>query len=289
MNKELFKETLVDELTKKGLSVKVTVARRVNNVVPECIILDSDDEIVPSIKIDSLYEDYENGKSLIDIVNEAYDLLKTTAPFEMDTVKNPSEIIPQLINRKINAELLATVPHRIINEDMALIYRALVLETDNGTISYIIKNNEALALNMTEEDLYNRSLSELKANIFSMEDVVTSVVFGFDAEPANLDELKCCDESLMLVVGDLGSTYKATAILKPDIQAKLSRVYPNGYYVLPSSIHEVITLPKVDDKDDLKDLLNMVKDINGSDVVSDDEFLADGVYEIKDGRLVKAA
>lgn len=288
MNKELFKETLVDELTKKGLPVKLNTTHKVNNIDIDCITLDITDKIIPTVKIDLLYEEYKKGKSLIEIINEAYDLLKTKPSFGMDAATNPSKIIPQLINRDINAELLNSVPHRNINEDMALIYRALVKEDDDFSASYVINNSNVMPLDMTEEELYNRAMSELEAKIYRMEDIIANITFGISLEPLNIDELEDSD-NLMLVLGGKSSTYNAASILKPDVQAKLSRVYPNGYYVLPSSIHELIIVSKTNDYEDLDSLFQMVKEINESDVIEDDIFLANGVYEVKEGRLVKVA
>ena len=171
---------------------------------------------------------------------------------------------------------------------MALIYRALVKEDDDFSASYVINNSNVMPLDMTEEELYNRAMSELEAKIYRMEDIIANITFGISLEPLNIDELEDSD-NLMLVLGGKSSTYNAASILKPDVQAKLSRVYPNGYYVLPSSIHELIIVSKTNDYEDLDSLFQMVKEINESDVIEDDIFLANGVYEVKEGRLVKVA
>lgn len=53
------------------------------------------------------------------------------------------------------------------------------------------------------------------------------------------------------------------------------------YYILPSSVHEVIIVPKANCTADISDLSNMVKTIN-ADIVDDTDVLSDEAFEYSD-------
>lgn len=56
---------------------------------------------------------------------------------------------------------------------------------------------------------------------------------------------------------------------------RLSELFPEGYYLLPSSIHEFLIYPY--DGCTVENLLEVVKDVNRT-LVSEIDFLSDNVY-----------
>ena len=83
----------------------------------------------------------------------------------------------------------------------------------------------------------------------------------------------------------------ASTILYPQVQEDLKKEFPNGYYVLPSSIHEVLIVDQsfVEEPLDLFALKEAVLEVNYQ-VVDPSEFLSNEVYEVKgpDFQLEKA-
>ena len=57
-------------------------------------------------------------------------------------------------------------------------------------------------------------------------------------------------------------------------KAKLKAMFPKGYIVIPSSIHECIVIPKEANVDDLNDMVNAVNDTE----VAAEEQLGNRVY-----------
>lgn len=93
------------------------------------------------------------------------------------------------------------------------------------------------------------------------------------------------DESpAMYVVSNKGSYFGASAVLDAGIQKKLSRVFPDGCYILPSSIHECLAVPS--DMDPHM-LAHMVHDINRSEVAEADR-LSDHVFRLENSTLAVA-
>ena len=58
---------------------------------------------------------------------------------------------------------------------------------------------------------------------------------------------------------------------------KVARIFPEGFFILPSSVHEVLIVPK-DTYLSVKELGNLVREVNQSEV-SREEVLSDRVYE----------
>ena len=79
----------------------------------------------------------------------------------------------------------------------------------------------------------------------------------------------------------------ASTILYAQVQEDLKKEFPNGYYVLPSSIHEVLIVDQ--SFVDLFALKEAVLEVNYQ-VVEPSEFLSNEVYEVKgpDFQLEKA-
>jgi len=93
------------------------------------------------------------------------------------------------------------------------------------------------------------------------------------------------DESpAMYVVSNKGSYFGASAVLDTDIQKKLSEVFPDGCYILPSSIHECLA---VSSDMDPHMLAHMVHDINRSEVAEADR-LSDHVFKLENSTLAVA-
>jgi hypothetical protein len=98
---------------------------------------------------------------------------------------------------------------------------------------------------------------------------------------AYLDTPPWDDSPAMYVISNKGSYCGASAVLDPGIQQKLSEVFPNGCYILPSSIHECLA---VSSEMDANILAHMVHDINRSEVREPDR-LSDHVFRLENSTL----
>lgn len=68
-----------------------------------------------------------------------------------------------------------------------------------------------------------------------------------------------------------------------DHRIRLIKQFKNGYYVIPSSTHEVIIVPNSIDVGGLSDA---VCEINGNrEVMDEEDILSNHIYTVKDGRL----
>lgn len=84
-----------------------------------------------------------------------------------------------------------------------------------------------------------------------------------------------------LVVRNNKEVNGATAIFDKKLQKKLEQI-EGGYYILPSSIHELICISKIGHT--VSELKKIVRGVNEKEV-SIEDYLSDNVYELVDGEL----
>ncbi|MCR5670143.1 MAG: DUF5688 family protein [Butyrivibrio sp.] len=83
--------------------------------------------------------------------------------------------------------------------------------------------------------------------------------------------------------GGLGE-YGADIVNDPRFVAQMAEKFPGGYYILPSSVHEIICIDKNISDKSAKDLQEMMYSIN-REIVAPADWLSDNIYEIVDGKL----
>ena len=89
------------------------------------------------------------------------------------------------------------------------------------------------------------------------------------------------------VVTNSSMTFGAAAICDKAIQARICEDFGDTWWVLPSSIHEVLAVRKINDLTP-EALFAMVCDINNDKrCMSADNFLANAVWEYRDGEIVE--
>lgn len=89
------------------------------------------------------------------------------------------------------------------------------------------------------------------------------------------------------IVSNEENYYGASAIFHPAVQEKLKELFPDGYWLIPSSRHEFLAVPKYDDPQLLQGLTELNADMN-KNVLNSDDLLAYGIMELKNGTLVPA-
>lgn len=98
---------------------------------------------------------------------------------------------------------------------------------------------------------------------------IESVLFGYDEPNLLAEGLGVVKPSFMVLTtndGFLG----AVALFLPNMQERLAEVVGGNYWVLPSSVHEVLIVP--DRGEGAEQLAAMVRDINASEVPENEQF-----------------
>lgn len=252
-----------------------------------------DSTVSPVLYMESYYEDIKQGKEvgivMQDIANSYIQHERSSRAIDERSLKDYEYvrqwIEPVLLNTADNREMLAQMPHRKM-ADLSLFYSVVFPDQgDDMRASMKIKNGHMAYWSVSEQDLYTQAISNIESRetntLFPMDSVLAAMLTGREngqnllkATPGeNMQSLP----GGMYVLTNEQKTYGASLLAVPGIMEKVSQLLPEGYYILPSSIHETIILPKPCGVP-AKELGEMVRDINRTQV-NREERLSDCVYE----------
>ncbi|KSV60564.1 DUF5688 family protein [Acetivibrio ethanolgignens] len=182
----------------------------------------------------------------------------------------------EVISAETNAELLTKIPHESM-EDMAVVYRFVLESNDAGRASILVTNDMINHMGVTHEQLKADALEnapEIRpAVIQGMSEVMREMMGPEAFEMFGLPEEQ---EEMMYVATVPDKNSGAGVLAYQDFMDQAAEKLGGDFYILPSSIHEILLVPDNGDKaaDDLRD---MVREVNATQV-SPEEKLTDNVY-----------
>lgn len=248
------------------------------------VIMEKGKDIAPTIYLDSFYELYTNGENIKSIIRQieiVYEQNKNNVTFDVnilkqfDTIKD--KIVYKVVNYRSNEKLLEQVPHKRIL-DLAVVFYCLLDNEYGRSATALIYNNNLKNWNVTIDDVYKAALKNtpdlLHSKISSMAALFEKCGVNVDGEEVDLKDYVPSD---MYVLTNESKLNGAACILYENVLYDFAQKLGADLYILPSSVHEVILLPKLSmfEKDEL---VNMVKEVNTEGVAAD-EVLSDHVYE----------
>lgn len=231
------------------------------------------DYSVQGADIDDLADSVANG--MVNALEKAKTLIPNNG-ISRDKIKD--NVIFDLVSPK---NIRENTPHREFL-DLVVGYRWLVDTDGTGVSSAVIDNGLMEYCGLTEEELYEYAMANtnrlLKPNTRSLASMVRDIYISEneDADGEFLDGIDDEATGGTLVVSNSYNFRGATTILNPSYLAKISEKVKGDFYVLPSSIHEVLVLP-VAVNDNIDSLRSMVADVNAN-CVSENDYLSDSVY-----------
>lgn len=248
------------------------------------VIMEKGKDIAPTIYLDSFYELYTNGENIKNIIRQIeviYEQNKNNVTFDVNILKHfdtiKDKIVYKVVNYRSNEKLLEQVPHKRIL-DLAVVFYCLLDNEYARSATALIYNNNLKNWNVTIDDVYKAALKNtpdlLHSKISSMAALFEKCGVNVDGEEVDLKDYVPSD---MYVLTNESKLNGAACILYENVLYDFAQKLGADLYILPSSVHEVILLPKLSmfEKDEL---VNMVKEVNTEGVAAD-EVLSDHVYE----------
>ena len=248
------------------------------------VIMEKGKDIAPTIYLDSFYELYTNGENIKNIIRQIeviYEHNKNNVTFDVNILKHfdtiKDKIVYKVVNYRSNEKLLEQVPHKRIL-DLAVVFYCLLDNEYGRSATALIYNNNLKNWNVTIDDVYKAALKNtpdlLHSKISSMAALFEKCGVNVDGEEVDLKDYVPSD---MYVLTNESKLNGAACILYENVLYDFAQKLGADLYILPSSVHEVILLPKLSmfEKDEL---VNMVKEVNTEGVAAD-EVLSDHVYE----------
>lgn len=242
----------------------------------------------PVLYMNEFYEDMQQGLLDFDgVCQRAAEIIaQNQKKFRIQDILNPEKakdmITFSVVGAKNNISMLQNTPHRM-KDDMAIIYRVVVNQGKDGIGSAIVTEQYAKHLNLNENDLYKIAMENTpkllpaKMNdLFEEVKKMSAAMMPNDFDMAKLDLTDVAPH--LYVLTNKENLDGAAAIFYPGVQEEIYKNLKSEYYVIPSSIHETLILPKNGALLGSHELRAMVDDVNRTHVAPD-EVLTDNVYE----------
>lgn len=259
-------------------------------------ILKPGHEIAPTIYLNDFYKELNSGKEMADILDEISNIRvkHDQAPAAAENLINnlstmKDKIIFRVVGYEANKDMLKNMPYTVKN-DMAFTYRLVVQKGNDGVASSVINNDLMNHLSLDPETLSFLAMENtpklFPAEFMSMNDVMRSMMGEEDWEEMSMF-MDMEQEPKLYVLTNDSKVNGAAALFYPGQMDSIKTQLNSNFYVLPSSIHEVIIVPKTEEIASYKDLETMVQDVNSTEVAPE-EILTNNVYFYDGNELVLA-
>lgn len=272
-----------------------------NNSVKLCglVISKNTMRVSASIYLNSFYEEYKKGSSIVNITNnivEAYkseinDRLKVYEKFVLadsyEIAKN--NIVARIINKDMNEVLLKDTPH-LKFLDLAIIFYYIVEESDTDTTSVRITDSIIKMWDVDREVFFeeamNNTVRRYPEKVIDMADMLRNITghsdtsdSGYMADNSYIGGLGVEYESIndiMFVITNMTGNYGAVCMLYNGVIQNLATELDDDIVIIPSSVHEVLCVKK-EDIGNPSSIVKTVKDVNDN-FVDIEERLSYNVY-----------
>ena len=267
-------------------SIIVNTVTKNNNLTLDALIIQQEDSVMaPSIYLNGYYPSYCKGeltyKNILASIIQTYETYKDSAPFDVDSVCNyeamKDRIAFKLINFKKNIELLDSVPfYKYL--DLAVVFFLYLISPDGECGSILINDSIMESYGITLEDL--RKEAEINTpKLFpalnqNLKDMLASLSEK-SLHECDVDEVMNAELD-MYVLSNAAKTYGAGVILYPNLLSNIADSLGEDFYLIPSSVHEMLYLP-VSSIDDASSINELIQTVNASELTCD-EYLSDHYY-----------
>lgn len=291
-------EKSVASKMEEGVKVTAYTAVKNNGKEKTGIVIETPGiNISPTIYLEEYYEASLAGKPLEKITDDIiafYTEIKREQSWDYNRILEfegvRDRIVFKLINTKKNQEFLESVPH-VEMLDLSLVFYVLLEVSSEGTAAMMVTNSHIEKWEVSTEVLHKAAAENSKRLLpaefftmnYAMRELLGSAAARRDKENLLNGEQAASDG--MYVLSNRIRSYGAACIAYPYILEMIGGILKSDYYILPSSVHEVVIVPDAGDIDS-RELDEMIREINITQV-ADEEVLSDHSYffENRTGRL----
>ena len=241
-------------------------------------------DAAPTLYVNEMYEAYKDGADIGYLASEMANmyLMSKDAPrppevdLSYDRIKD--KLTVRLLDKQRNREFLSNMPYVSVGHGLAVIADINMGEDRGGEWRIAVNNG---VLDSLDEDIETLFSDAMKSSVIidppTLVDMTSAL---FAPERINLldrnEPIPPDDVGGMYVLANTSGSLGAVALFYPDVKEKAAELIGSDYYILPSSVHEVILVPDSAGID-AKELCDMVKQANRT-VVDAQDVLSDNVY-----------
>lgn len=185
-----------------------------------------------------------------------------------DSIKDLLEV--NAISEKYNRDVLAGTKYRVLG-DIAIVYFINADNRDLGEVMKAIPVLNAISIKQIENDALLNSMTRNPAVIKSMDSEIESII----GTQIPKDEAT----SMMYIASVPSKKFGACVLAYPGFFEQAAATVGGSYYVIPSSVHELILVKDSGDLSDdgINELKNEIELINRT-VHAREDILSDNLY-----------
>lgn len=287
MNSEELKDRVKDDLGQmlEAHGIKADISEhhveKLNASYEALSITPEGSHIGVNANLSAICDAIEDGQSYSEVVARTADSIiagiENTPEINVEDLTNYDEMKTKLamevVSADRNADMLQNIPHEQM-EDMAVVYRLILGQDSEGRSSVLVTNDLMAQFGVTHEQLHEDAMvnaPEIRPSEIRGMSVVMTEMMG----PGMIPEIDPADEQ-MFVAGVSDNIHGAGVIAYPNFFEDAAEKLGGDFYVLPSSIHEVL-LVRDNGEMTAKDLEAMVREVNATQVAPEEQ-LTDHVY-----------
>lgn len=245
-------------------------------------------DCAPTFYVEDFYTTYKEGASVKDLSREAVeaavrsmDLADMFARESFSLIGDPERLRVRMMNKERNREYLKGIP--CMDLGCGFVY---IAEAARGEYRAVITEELMKEYDMDIDKFFDMAVQNtVKDRPAVLQDLAESVM-GITAGCENLFERpdgtapEGAGPGFVLTNSEF--YWGAGALFYPGVLGRIHGLLDGDYYVLPSSVHELIIIKA--DGQDPRQLADMVRSANRS-VVEENEVLSDDLYICGSGRL----
>ena len=262
--------------------------------------------IAPTIYMNSFFERYQRGEKFGELVQEILHLIEentVTSNFDMEFFMNyenvKKKLVLRLINLRKNQELLKQIPYKKFH-DLAIVCHCVIISDEIGIGAILIYKEHLKLWNVEEETLFRDVMQNSPRiepySILKMSDIMKKMLR--ETIEGQVDEIceefaydkKCLlDRTLENLVKDIETKhlpmyvltnekryYGAACLVYPQMLEIIAEKLQDDFYIIPSSVHEIIFVAKADCVDSFC-LNEIIEEVNQTKVI-EEERLSNHTY-----------
>ena len=254
------------------------VTKNNDRVLTGLIVRRDGETTAPTVYLEPYAEQIDNGRPLDSVMREIAKIQTDyhIPAFDFSSLGDYEKVKPLLAIRlydpEKNQDYLKDKPHTPCG-DLAAAYRIQVSKDNDGVASAVVTDSMLQIWGIGVEQLHKDALAAESSRetvcLHSMDDVMNQLIFSGEC-PNLLNDDEISNTGLGIYVLTNQSKLNGAGVLAQDnVLERIGDLLGSDFYVLPSSIHEVLIVPD-NGAVNLKELETMVKEVNATQVAPED-------------------
>lgn len=283
MNFEEFTESIrqqVSDILGDDFLIESRKVTKNNSVEYVCLVISEKDRLVsPGIYLNGFFLEHINGRPIEDLAEHIVGLYHEHKEFGKDGLfelinkENISgRIFVKLVNYERNKAFLKNAPHEKVM-DLAVTYHYLLSGGPGGISSIKIDNTNCDFFGITHEEMKKTAVENTEKLFPAVFQTLGEELKSYPFAPP--DPVYAGLPSLY-ILSNKDRYNGASCLLYKNILERIQKSINSGFYILPSSVNEVLIVPEAlgSDEEYLKEMVNLVN----RNYVPETEFLSDSIY-----------